>query len=305
MRLLVTGASGLLGLNLSLVAARQGRVVTGLVHSRSLQGVPFEVRQVNLLELDRALAAIEASQPEAIIHCAAIASINAAEQQPELTQKLNAEVPGKLAAAAKMWGLPFVHISSDAVYDGEKGDYRETDQTNPLSVYARSKLAGEQAVRTANPDAIIARTVFYGWSLSGRRSLAEFFFNQLSAGKSMKGFKDTVFCPLYVEDLAQALLEMLDRGLTGVYNVVAPEHLSKYEFGVRIARRFGLDPDLIVPVRAKDENRLAPRSLNLSLKTDKLQAALGYELPGVDAGLERFYDRWVEGYPLVLQGYQS
>jgi len=305
MRLLVTGASGLLGLNLSLVAARQGQAVTGLVHSRSLQDVPFEVRQVNLLETVQALAAIEASQPEAIIHCAAIASINAAEQQPELTWELNAEVPGRLAESAKAWGVPFMHISSDAVYDGQTGDYRETDYTDPLSVYARSKLAGEQAVQAANPDAIIARTVFYGWSLSGKRSLAEFFFNKLMAGEPLKGFTDTVFCPLYVEDLAETLLEMISKQLTGVYNVVAPEHLSKFDFGVRIAQRFGFNPDLITPVRAEDENRLAPRSLNLSLNTDKLQAALGHALPSVDEGLERFYDRWTEGYPQTLQAYQA
>jgi dTDP-4-dehydrorhamnose reductase len=305
MRLLVTGATGLLGLNLSLLAARQGHAVTGLVHSRSLQGVPFEVCQANLLETDEALAAIEASRPEAIIHCAAIASINAAEQQPELARELNAEIPGKLATAAKGWGVPFAHISSDAVYDGQTGNYTEEDATDPLSVYARSKLAGEQAVRAANPQAIIARTVFYGWSLSGQRSLAEFFFNKLSAGEPMKGFTDLIFCPLYVEDLAQTLLEMIAKQLTGVYNVVAPGHLSKYDFGVRIARLFGLNSDLIRPVTAEKENRGAPRSLNLSLNPDKLQAALGHGLPDVDQGLERLHDRWVEGYPQTLQGYRA
>lgn len=305
MRLVVTGASGLLGLNLSLVAARQGAVVTGLVNSRSLQGVPFEVRQTNLLDTDAALEIIAASRPEAIIHCAAIASINAAEQQPELAWKLNAEVPGKLAEAAKSWGVPFVHISTDAVFDGIKGDFRETDPTGPLSIYGRAKLAGEQAVSAANPDAIIARTVFYGWSLSGNRSLAEFFFNQLTTGEPMKGFTDLIFCPLYVEDLAQALLEMIEKQLSGVYHVVAPDHLSKYEFGVRIARKFGLDADLIEPVQTGNVDRGAPRSLNLTLNTEKLQQALGHGLPGVDAGLARLYDRWAEGYSQTLQGYRA
>lgn len=305
MRLVVTGASGLLGLNLSLVAARQGAVVTGLVNSRSLQGVPFEARQANLLDTEAALEIIAASHPEAIIHCAAIASINAAEQQPELARKLNAEVPGKLAEAAKSWGVPFVHISTDAVFDGIKGDFRETDPTGPLSIYGRAKLAGEQAVSAANPDAIIARTVFYGWSLSGKRSLAEFFFNQLTAGEPMKGFTDLIFCPLYVEDLAQALLEMIEKQLSGVYHVVATDHLSKYEFGVRIARKFGLNADLIEPVQTENVDRGATRSLNLTLNTEKLQQALGHALPGVDAGLARLYDRWAEGYSQTLQGYRA
>jgi len=305
MRLLVTGATGLLGLNLSLLAAREGHTVTGLVHSRSLQGVPFEVRQVDLLDRDSALAAVEAARPEAIIHCAALASINAAEQQPDLAWRMNAEVPGWLAAAAKQGGLPFVQISTDAVFNGEAGDYHEEDAPVPLSVYARTKLAGEQAVGAANPEAVIARTVFYGWSLSGRRSLAEFFFNQLRAGEPMKGFTDTLFCPLYVEDLAELLLEMIAHDLSGIYHVAAPEHLSKYDFGVRIARRFGLDESLIAPVRADSLDRGAARSLNLALNTSKLQQALGQALPGLDEGLERFHGRWEAGYPQILQGFQA
>jgi dTDP-4-dehydrorhamnose reductase len=305
MRLLVTGATGLLGLNLSLLAARQGQTVTGLVNTRSLQGVPFDVRQVNLLDREPALQAIEASRPEAIIHCAAIASINAAEQQPDLAQRLNAEVPGWLAEAAKRWNVPFVHISTDAVFNGETGNYTEEDAVDPLSVYARTKLAGEQAVQAANPDAAIVRTVFYGWSLSGRRSLAEFFFNELEAGEQMKGFTDLRFCPLYVEDLAQALLEIIEKKLSGIYHVVGPDQLSKYDFGVRIAERFGLDPDLITPVSMNGLDRGAPRSLNLTLNSGKIEQALGHPLPGLTAGLDRFYERWQADYPQELQSYQA
>ncbi|MCB2213809.1 SDR family oxidoreductase [bacterium] len=305
MRLLVTGASGLLGLNLSMFAARQGHAVTGLVHSRALQGVPFEVQKVDLMQTESALAVIEAAEPDAIIHCAAIASINAAETQPELATLLNAEAPGRLAEAAARWNVPFVHISTDAVFDGQRGDYVEADPTHPLSVYARTKLAGEEAVRAANPNAVIARTVFYGWSLSGQRSLAEFFVNSLAAGQPLKGFTDTLFGPLYVEDLASLLMEMLDAGLAGTYHVVSPEHLSKYDFGVRIARRFGLDSDLITPIKAAEIDRGAARSLNLTLNPGKLRAALGHDLPSVDEGLDRFYARWQEEYPIKLQAFKA
>jgi dTDP-4-dehydrorhamnose reductase len=301
MRLLVTGASGLLGLNLSLVASRQGHAVTGLVHSRDLQHVPFEVRQVDLLDMDRTLDTIKASEPDAIIHCAAIASINAAEKNPDLSLQLNGAVPGELAGAAACWKIPFLHISTDAVFDGQQGGYRETDPTHPLSIYARTKLAGEQAVLAANPDAIIARTVFYGWSLSGTRSLAEFFFNNLRDGNPINGFEDILFCPLYVETLAESLLEMLAANLSGIYHVVGSESLSKFEFGQRLANRFGFNADLIAPIRAADLDRGAPRSSKLTLSNEKLQADLGHPLPNVEEGLDRFYKRWQEGYPQTLQ----
>jgi len=303
MRILVTGASGLLGLNLSLVAAAQGHQVTGLSHSLNLQGVPFNTHQVDFLEMEAALGLIETSRPQAIIHCAAVADLNLAEQQPALARQLNCDVAGRLAQAAAGWGLPFVHISTDAVFDGAAGGYTEQDPTNPLSVYAQTKLEGEQAVMAVYPDAIIARVVFFGWSLSGARSLSEFFFNNLRDGQRVKGFIDTHFSPLYTEDLADALLEMLDAGLRGLYHVVSPENLSKYEFGVRIAQRFGFEPGLVEPVRMHEVKRGAPRSLNLVLSPEKVQAALGHPLPTVDEGIARFYHRWQDKYPQKLRSF--
>ena len=303
MRMLVTGASGLLGLNLSLVAAAQGHHVTGLSLSRSLRDIPFEHCRVDLLDRDQTLTTIANTSPEAIIHCAAVANLNTAERDPELASRLNRDAAGELAGAASRWGIPFVHISTDAVFDGIEGGYGEGAPTNPLSTYARSKMEGEGAVREKHSDAIIARVVFYGWSITGNRSLSEFFFNNLSSGHPIEGFADALFCPLYVEHLAEILLEMLSAGLTGLYHVVSPEHLSKYDFGVRLAERFGLDSGLIKPIRMAEITRNAPRSLNLVLKADKLQTDLGHPLPGVDTGIDRLFQRWLDGYPERLQGF--
>ncbi len=297
MRLLVTGATGLLGLNFCLAASEDGHQVTGLANSRGLQDIPFELLKIDLINTGQALNAIEAIHPDGIIHCAAIANMNTAREHPEMTMKVNGEVPGILAEKAYRLGIRFLHISTDAVFDGEKGNYVETDPTNPLSIYARTKLAGEQAVSDANPDAIIARVVFFGWSLSGSRSLSEFFFNHLKAGEPIKGFIDTFFSPLYVEDLSKILLELVSNDLTGVFHVVSPDKLSKYDFGRRIAKRFGFDPELVEPICGGEVDRGASRSLNLHLNPDKAQAALGYAFPTVDEGIDRMHQRWQEGYP--------
>ena len=303
MHLLITGATGLLGLNLTLVATDVGHQVTGLARTRGLRTGAFQLMQVDLAETDAALSMIEGVSPDAIIHCAALANLNQAEESPELAQKINGEVPGELAGFAAAKGIPFLHISTDAVFDGQEGGYSETDAPHPLSIYAQTKLAGEYAVQEAYPDACIARVVFYGWSLSGTRSLSEFFFNGLSEGRSVKGFTDTFFCPLYAEDLAWILLEMLDDGLSGIYHVVSPESVSKYDFGLKIARAFGFDENLIQPVQMKSLSRGAPRSLNLTLTSAKLEGALGWTLPGINSGIERLYRRWQDGYPETLQHY--
>mgnify|MGYP001041402929 CR=1 FL=1 len=303
MHLLVTGATGLLGLNLSLVATEMGHQVTGLARTRELHTRAFSLIQVDLADTSAALSAIEGIAPDAIIHCAALANLNSAEESPELAQKINGEVPGELAGFAAAKGIPFLHISTDAVFDGREGGYSEFDAPHPLSVYAQTKLAGEQAVQEAYPDACIARVVFYGWSLSGTRSLSEFFFNELSEGRPVKGFTDTFFCPLYAEDLAWILMEILDEKLSGIYHVVSPESISKYDFGLKIARAFGFDENLIQPVQMQSIIRGAPRSPNLTLKSTKLEAALGWTLPGIDSGIERLYRRWQDGYPETLQHY--
>lgn len=305
MHLLVTGASGLLGLNLSVHAVEQGYEVTGVIHSRHLLGAPFHQVQEDLTDSQAIPRLLDSIKPKAIIHCAAIADLNLAERDPQSARVLNSEVPGVFASEAFYRQIPLIHISTDAVFDGTKGDYVETDSPHPLSVYASTKLAGEQAVMEHNPDALIARVVFYGWSLSGTRSLSEFFFNHLKAGQPVNGFTDVLFSPLYVEDLGAVLLEILSHGLKGIYHVVCPESVSKYEFGLRIAKRFGFDPQLISPIKSGEIDRGAQRALNLTLNPGRLQAALGILLPSVDEGIEKFYQRWQQGYPHRLHRWQG
>ncbi len=301
MRILITGASGLLGLNAALEAAEQ-HTVFGQVNRHPLKTGAFTVLRADLLEPGAVDKLLDESQPDWVIHCAAQANLEACERDPQLAWQLNTEVPRILAAQCRKGGARLLHVSTDAVFDGQRGGYTEDDLPNPLSTYARTKYEAEQAVAAADPQAIIARVNLFGWSLSGRRSLAEFFFNNLSAGRPMMGFTDVFFCPLLVNDLAQIFLQMLDAGLGGLYHVFSPECLSKYKFGVTIARRFGFDPGLIAPKSVADAALSAPRSPRLTLRVDKLTRDLGVALPTVSTGIERFYTLYQQGYPQFLRG---
>ncbi len=236
-----------------------------------------------------------------MIHCAALANVDLCESNPQQAQKLNSEVPRELARIVARGGARLIHVSTDAVFDGLRGDYSEQDTPNPLGVYARSKLAGEQSVQEANPQAIVARVNLFGWSLFGKRSLAEFFFNNLSAGKPCMGFTDVFFCPMLANDLGQVFLKMLEAGLSGLYHAIGSQCLSKYEFGVQVARRFGFDEKLVIPSSVQDSGLKAARSPNLTLRTDKLIHALGKPLPNVSTGLEKFYTQYQQGYPQYIR----
>jgi len=299
-RILITGASGLLGLNATLEAASE-HTVFGQVNSNVLATDAFTVVRANLLAPGAVQQLLDDTQPDWVIHCAAQANVDACEADPAQAHELNSLVPALLAEHVARGGARLLHVSTDAVFDGQRGGYTEEDQPNPLSVYARVKLEGERRVLTADPTAIVARVNLFGWSLSGRRSLAEFFFNNLSNGQAVKGFTDVYFCPLLANHLGHIFLKMLDRELSGLYHVVNDECLSKYEFGVRIARRFGFDESLVAPASVLQGGLKAARSPNLTLKIDKLIHALGEPVPGLSAGLERFYTLYQQGYPQLLK----
>ncbi len=300
MRILVTGASGLLGANVALEAAAKGHTVFGVAHRTPLNTQDFTVLTANLLQTGAIERLLERTRPDWVIHCAALANLEDCENNPELAQRINSQVPGILAAACRKGGARLLHVSTDAVFDGQKGGYTETDQPNPLSVYAQTKLDGERAVVRANTDALIARVNLFGFSPSGKRSLAEFFLYNLLAGEAVKGFTDVFFCPLLVNDVAHIFFEMLERGLSGLYHVFSAECLSKYDFGVRIAERFGLDAGLIAPISVADFGLQAARAPNLTMDTTRLSTVLGHPLPAFSPMLERFYALYQQGYPQKL-----
>lgn len=300
MRILITGASGLLGTNVAIEAAALGHEVTGVIHRTPIKTGAFNVQTANLLETGAVDRLLERIEPDWVIHCAALANLESCEQAPQEAWLINCQLPGILAEKCRQGGARLLHVSTDAVFDGKKGDYSETDTPNPLSAYAQTKLDGELAVASVNQDALIARVNLFGFSPLGKRSLAEFFLNNLQARKPVNGFTDVFFCPLLVNDIARIFLRMLELELKGLYHVFSSECLSKYSFGVQIAGRFGFDANLIAPKTLGDSGLTAARAPNLTMRTEKLSAALGEPPPAFQPMLDRFFALYESGYPQKL-----
>lgn len=302
-RILITGASGLLGINLAL-EAMHGHEVIGVDRGR-LKSTPFRVVRLDALHGNAIDSVLDSTQPDCLVNCAAIASLEECEAYPERARLVNTDMPGELANACAKRRIRFVHISTDAVFDGEKKDfYTEEDEPNPLGTYSQTKLNGERVVQSANPESIIARVNFFGWSLNGMHSLGELFVNNLSAGKRMNGFTDIMFCPMLVNHTARILLSMLEKGLSGLYHVVGPQPMSKYQFGIEIARKFGLSESQIDPKSVLSSELTARRAHNLRLSTHKLSTDLGYKIPRFSTGLDEFYTQYQQGYPQKIRSYQ-
>ena len=304
MKLLITGASGLLGINLAMEAMGEHEVVG--VDRGKLQSAPFPVIKTNFYNNRAFEPALDSTKPDWVINCAALANLEECEKHPDQAKILNVNLPRELADACAKRNIPFVHLSTDAVFDGTKdGAYTEEDEPNPLGMYSQTKLEGERAVQEVNPQAIVARVNFFGWSLTNRRSLGEFFVNNLSEGKNVNGFTDVIFCPMWVNHLSRTLLEMFEKDLHGLYHVVGAQAMNKYQFGVEVARKFGLRERLISPQSVESSSLTAKRSHNLWLSVHKLSTDLGHEIPEFSTGLDGFYTQFQQGYPQKIRSYQQ
>jgi dTDP-4-dehydrorhamnose reductase len=303
-RILITGVSGLLGLNLAQEKMDTHEIIG--VDRGKLAKAPFKIIKTDLLNSGAVDSVLDSTEPNWVINCAALADIDACEDTPELARLLNTDLPTQLAKACFKRGIKFLHLSTDAVFDGQRdGFYSELDVPNPQGVYAKTKLDGEHAVLTEDPNGIVARVNFYGWSLSGRRSLGEFFFNNLTNNKSMSGFTDAIFCPMLVNDTARVLVRMLQKNLSGLYHLVGTQAMSKYQFGVEIARKFSLRESDISPRSIHTSNLSVKRSHNLSLSTNKVVMDLGTPIPEFSTGLNEFFTQNQQGYPQKIRSYQQ
>lgn len=299
---LVTGVTGLLGANAASSLTDAGMRVVGVARSApAAAGV--EVMPVDLASATARDGLVDRAGCDVVLHTAAVSSIEACERDPEAARELNTVAAADLAAQAARSGAAFVHISTDAVFDGDRGGYREDDPVSPLSVYGRTKADAEQAVLDANPAALVARVNFYGWSPTGRRSLLEFFARALSEGRSVHGFTDVRVSTLYVADLVDALVAAVDRGAGGLLHVAASESITKFDFGRRVAAEFGWDPALVLEGSSADvlEHR---RGSDLSLDVSRFESVVG-ALPAQAASIARAHEDSRAGLPGRVAAYSQ
>ena len=178
-----------------------------------------------------------------------------------------------------------MHLSTDYVFDGENGPYAETDTPAPINYYGKSKLAGENAIVTAGIDHAILRTnVVYG-PPSARPDFVQWVIKALDAEKPITVVTDQFSNPTYVEDLAMAIIRVIERRKIGVYHVAGSDYLSRYEFARRIATFFRTNPDLIKPITTDELGQAAKRPLRAGLVTLKAETSLGLRFRGIESGL--------------------
>jgi dTDP-4-dehydrorhamnose reductase len=298
--LLIVGASGFLGGNVLYEAHDSNREAVGVYHE-----TPLRSPRVRSVEADLALPGaadeiLESLKPDWVLNCAALANVDACEKDEDLARQMNVDLPRYLAKSCQDAKVKFLHVSTDSVFDGEKGDYNEEDLVAPVNVYAQTKVEGERAVFNEMIDALVVRTNFVGFSSDKSTGLAHWIIRELSAGKRISGFSDVVFSPLAANDLAQILFAMMDKELNGLYHVAASDSLTKLDFARQLARELELDESLIDEAHLSEANLTARRPLNTSLSSSRAEADLGRKMPSSRDTIAKLGKLFRDNYPQKL-----
>jgi dTDP-4-dehydrorhamnose reductase len=246
-RLLVVGAAGMLGTDLTRVAEAAGHEVAGV-----------DLPDIDITDAAGTARVVGEHAPDVVLNCAAFTDVDGAEEHEDTAKLVNGEGAENVAAAARQAGARVIYISTDYVFDGEKRDpYVESDPTGPRTAYGRTKLAGEWLTASGNPDYVIARTAWL-FGANGKN----FVETMLSVGPArgeLKVVNDQVGCPTWTGHLAEALVELAGGELTGVVHTAGAGTCSWYEFAVEIFEQAGVEGVTVNPCTTEEFPRPAPR----------------------------------------------
>jgi len=273
--LLVTGAHGQLG-----------RAVLERATARGLAAVGHDLDTLDITDAAAVTAALERIRPRALVNCAAWTAVDDCEGDPGLALEVNGTAVGHLAAACAAVGATLVQVSTDYVFSGASAHpYREDDPVGPTSAYGRSKLEGERLAQRA-PEHLVVRTA---WLFGrGGRSFVTAIRGQVEAGRSpLRVVADQRGCPTYCDDLAEAILGLLERRARGTVHAVNSGATTWHAFALEIVRQLGAAAE-VRPELTADVPRPAPRPANSVLDTSRLATLLGGPLPTWQDALIRY-----------------
>jgi len=299
MKILVTGASGLLGANLSYTSAASGLDVLATYneHKVAIKGCPMS--RLDLLASD--FSEVKRFRPECIVHCAAYTNVDGCETDRKKAHLLNVEATARLAEISKDIGSRFIFMSTDSIFDGKTPLHTESEEACPLNFYSRTKVEAERIVKDLE-NHVIVRTNFYGFNIQEKQSFSEWLHAKFLKGEGVPGFTDFFFSPIIANNLAEAILEIAENDFTGVLHVAGDGRISKYDFALRFAELFGFDKALVKPTKMGETNLKAPRPHDCSLDISKAKRLLKTRILNIDEGIKYYKELYDSGYQEKLRG---
>lgn len=273
--------SGFLGTNIVNEYRNNGiRVIGTNFNNESDNGVHVDITNTNSI-----VNCVEKYSPDIIINCAANVNVDALEKDERLAFSVNAYGAENIARVCKNYKIRLLHISSDAVFDGNKGMYEEDDEINPINIYAKSKVLGEKLISENLENYVIIRTNFFGFHSEGK-FLFNWILSKLKNNEEFPAFNDVFFNPLEVTDLSRLIYQLSEKDFSGILHLSSDEVFSKFKFAKIISESFGFDSKLIRTSSIDSLNLNAKRPKNTTLVNNKAKKLLDVKIHKLDTWLK-------------------
>lgn len=280
-KILITGGTGLLG-NKMVNYRSEDYSIIGTYHKIKpdfINNIKFDMLNKKQLQI------VEKIKPDIIIHTAGLTDVDYCEDHKKQAWKINVEGTKNILHLSKKIGSKIVFISTDYIFDGKNGPYKEDDKTNPINWYGKTKLEGEHLFESSDIEYIITRTtVLYGWN-KYKFNFVTWIINELKNRKKINVVTDQYGTPTLADNMVEIIFQLISHDKQGIYNVVGYDLINRYQFALEIVKIFGLNKDLIMPVITNELNQKAPRPKNGGLKTDKIENELNIKPLGIKDGL--------------------
>jgi dTDP-4-dehydrorhamnose reductase len=294
-KILITGSNGLLGQKLitKLISNPNFEVVGISRGENRVISSPFQYRDVNICDPLAVHEAFDHYKPEIVIHTAAMTNVDICESDKEGCIDLNVNATQYILDAAKKWKSHIIHLSTDFIFDGEDGPYKEEAPPNPLSFYGHSKWDAEKLVMDYPYAWSIVRTVLVYGVVPGlsRSNIVLWAKGALEKGDPIKVVNDQFRTPTLAEDLAEGCIGIAEHGKTGIYNISGPDFMSVLELVERVARFFNLSTELINPISSTTLNQAAKRPPRTGFDISKARKDFGYQPHTFEKGLELVFSQ--------------
>ncbi|MBC7947996.1 MAG: SDR family oxidoreductase [Chitinophagaceae bacterium] len=295
MKILITGANGFLGhyLTEQLLRADHLVIATGKGESRLPFGgnSNFLYQSMDFTDPFSVHDAMTTHAPDVVVHAGAMSKPDECEQNQWRAYITNVEATVTMLVNAEEHRCFFVFISTDFVFDGEKGMYSEDDSPNPVNFYGKTKLEAEEAVFEYEYDWAIVRTVLvYGKPQSGRSNILTMVREKLDMGESYRVVDDQVRTPTYVEDLASGIVSIIEKRAKGVFHISGEDTLTPYQMACETAQLLGLNSSLLTRATAADFSQPATRPPRTGFVIEKAKKLLGYKPISFSEGLRRTFE---------------
>ncbi|MBI4015728.1 MAG: NAD(P)-dependent oxidoreductase [Candidatus Aenigmarchaeota archaeon] len=283
-KLLVIGAGGLLG-GRAFELGKGRFEVFGTYNFHPVKGE--KMFQMDVTKRQEVFRIIEKIKPNIIIDTHALHPVDYCETHPEETWNITVNGTKNVAEASKRVGAKYVFFSTDYVFDGKRLSYTEKDKPNPLNYYGKTKWAAEMVLEALGVNHIVARAaVLYGMGGHGKVSFVSWVIEALRKGEKINIVTDQHNNPTFADNLIQIVFKLYEKDSEGLFHITGKECLSRYDFAKHIAKVFGLNSKLIVPITTPDLGQISTRPEKINISTKKVERISGIKTMGIDEGLK-------------------